>query len=104
MVLLHAFFATAMSWYATVSALAERHRVFAVDIMGEANRSRPTRVISSRDDYLRWFSELFSQPKLVNIGHELGTASSVINFSRARFALTKSRLTRHFVDRAPMIM
>ena len=46
----------------------------------------------------------FSQPKLVNIGHELGTASSVINFSRARFALTKSRLTRHFVDRAPMIM
>jgi len=41
-VLLHAFFATAMSWYATVGALAEHHRVFAVDIMGEANRSRPT--------------------------------------------------------------
>ena len=57
-VLLHAFFATAKSWYATVGALAEHHRVFAVDIMGEANRSRPTWVISSRDDYLRWFSEL----------------------------------------------
>jgi hypothetical protein len=52
-VLLHAFFATAMSWYAT----AEHHRVFAVDIMEEANRSRPTRVISSRDDYLQWFSD-----------------------------------------------
>ena len=49
-VLLHAFFATAMSWYATVGALAEHHRVFAVDIVGEANRSRPTRVITSRDD------------------------------------------------------
>ena len=58
MVLLHAFFATAMSWYATVGALAEHYRVFAVDIMGEANRSRPTLVISSRDDYLQWFSEL----------------------------------------------
>jgi hypothetical protein len=56
-VLLHAFFATAMSWYATVCALAEHHRVFAVDIMEEANRSRPTRVISSRDDYLQWFSD-----------------------------------------------
>jgi hypothetical protein len=56
-VLLHAFFATAMSWYATVGALAEHHRVFAVDIMEEANRSRPTRVISSRDDYLQWFSD-----------------------------------------------
>jgi hypothetical protein len=56
-VLLHAFFATAMSWYATVGALAEHHRVFAVDIMEEANRSRPTRVISSRYDYLQWFSD-----------------------------------------------
>jgi pimeloyl-ACP methyl ester carboxylesterase len=29
-VLLHAFFATAMSWYATVDVLAEHHRVFAL--------------------------------------------------------------------------
>ena len=57
-VMLHAFFATATSWYATAAALSERHRVFAVDIMGEANKSRPTRVISSADDYLQWFSQL----------------------------------------------
>jgi hypothetical protein len=36
------------------------------------------------------------QPKLVNIGHELGTTSGVINVSRARFAAMKSGVTRHF--------
>jgi len=36
------------------------------------------------------------QPKLVNIGHELGTTSGVINVSRARFAALKSGVTRHF--------
>jgi hypothetical protein len=36
------------------------------------------------------------QPTLVNIGHELGTTSGVINVSRARFAAMKSGVTRHF--------
>ena len=57
-VLLHAYFATALSWYRNVGALSRRHRVLAVDVIGEANASRPTRPIRSLDDSTRWFEEL----------------------------------------------
>ena len=57
-VLLHAFFATATSWYRNVEALSQSHRVYAVDIIGEANRSRACKPIKSMDDFLRWFTEL----------------------------------------------
>lgn len=57
-VLLHAYFATALSWYRNVGALSRSHRVIAVDILGEANASRPTRPIRSLDDSTRWFDEL----------------------------------------------
>ena len=58
MVLMHAMFATATSWYGVVEALSETYRTVAVDIMGEANRSRPLRPIASRQDYLQWFTEV----------------------------------------------
>lgn len=38
-VLLHALFATATSWYRTVGVLAKRHRTLAIDIMGEPTRA-----------------------------------------------------------------
>ncbi|HEY8178662.1 MAG TPA: alpha/beta fold hydrolase [Candidatus Limnocylindria bacterium] len=57
-VLLHAYFATAASWYRTVGELSEQHRVYAVDVIGDANLSRPVRPITSMGDYLTWFVEL----------------------------------------------
>lgn len=57
-VLLHALFATATAWYRNVQELSRDYRVFAVDVMGEANKSRPTRPITSLDDFLKWFTEL----------------------------------------------
>jgi len=57
-VLLHAYFATAASWYRTVGALSKHHRVYAVDVIGDANLSRPVRPIQSPADYLAWFVEL----------------------------------------------
>jgi pimeloyl-ACP methyl ester carboxylesterase len=57
-VLLHAYFATAMSWYRTVGALSQHYRTYAVDVLGEANKSRPTHPITSLDDALHWFTEL----------------------------------------------
>ena len=49
-VLLHAYFATAASWYRTVGALSQQYRTYAVDVLGEANKSRPTHPITSLDD------------------------------------------------------
>lgn len=57
-VLLHALFATATSWYRNVEALSKNYRVYAVDINGEANKSCPTRPFTSLDDFLQWFTEV----------------------------------------------
>ena len=46
-VLLHALFATATAWYRTVGALSGQYRTLAVDVLGDANRSRPVRPITS---------------------------------------------------------
>ena len=57
-VLLHAYFATATSWYRTVGALSERYRTYVVDILGDVGRSRPVRPMVSREDVATWLSEL----------------------------------------------
>lgn len=57
-VLLHALFATATSWYRNVEALSQMYRTYCVDVIGEANKSRPTRPITSMDDFRQWFEEL----------------------------------------------
>lgn len=60
-VLLHALLATAASWYHNVAALSQAHRVYAVDVIGEGNKSRPTRPIKSLDEFLQWFTELIDR-------------------------------------------
>ena len=57
-VLLHALLATAMSWYRNVETLSQTYRVYTVDIIGEGNKSRPVKPITSLDDFLQWFTEL----------------------------------------------
>lgn len=57
-VLLHALLASTMSWYRNVEALSQAYRVYAVDVVGEGNRSLPIRPITSLDDFLYWFTEL----------------------------------------------
>jgi pimeloyl-ACP methyl ester carboxylesterase len=57
-VLLHALLASATSWYRNVEALSRTYRVYAVDVIGEGNRSCPVKPITSMDDFLQWFTEL----------------------------------------------
>jgi pimeloyl-ACP methyl ester carboxylesterase len=56
--LLHALLASPMSWYRNIEALSQAYRVYAVDVVGEGNRSRPVKPITSLDDFLHWFTEL----------------------------------------------
>jgi pimeloyl-ACP methyl ester carboxylesterase len=58
LVLIHALFATAAAWYRNVETLSSSHRTYCVDVIGEANKSRPSRPIASMDDFLQWFTEL----------------------------------------------
>jgi pimeloyl-ACP methyl ester carboxylesterase len=63
-ILLHALFATAMSWYRNVGALSQTHRTYCVDVIGEANPSRPVKPISSLDEFASWFTELIDELEL----------------------------------------
>jgi pimeloyl-ACP methyl ester carboxylesterase len=55
LVLLHGGRATAASWFAVVGQLAERHRVLAVEQMGDAGYSRHDgRPLQSVDDLIDW--------------------------------------------------
>jgi pimeloyl-ACP methyl ester carboxylesterase len=66
-VLLHALFATATSWYRNVEALSQSYRVYAVDVIGEGNRSCPVKPITSLDDFLNWFTELIDSLGIVTL-------------------------------------
>lgn len=57
-VLLHALLASATSWYRNVETLSQKYRVYAVDVIGEGNKSSPTKPITSLDDFLLWFTEV----------------------------------------------
>jgi pimeloyl-ACP methyl ester carboxylesterase len=61
LVLLHALFATATSWYRNVPELSKHYRTYCVDVIGEANLSQPTKPITSLDDFLTWFMELLDR-------------------------------------------
>jgi pimeloyl-ACP methyl ester carboxylesterase len=84
-VLLHAYFATAMSWYRSVGALSQQYRVYAVDVLGEANKSCPTRPITSLDDSLQWFTDLIDGlgiGQLYLVGNSIGGFTAVYNAMR----------------------
>ena len=57
-VLLHALLAGSVSWYRNVEALSRSYQVYAIDVVGEGNKSRPVKPITSLDDFLHWFTEV----------------------------------------------
>jgi pimeloyl-ACP methyl ester carboxylesterase len=97
-VLLHALLATATSWYRTVGALAESHRVYAVDVMGEGNPSQPVRPMRTLDDFLGWFTELLDGlgiDTLDTIGNSYG------GFTGAYYAMKLGGRVRRLVLVSP---
>lgn len=58
-VLFHGTGGGATIWYRNVEPLSRRYRVFALDTISEANESRPTRPVRSRQEFVDWIAELF---------------------------------------------
>jgi pimeloyl-ACP methyl ester carboxylesterase len=56
--LLHATGTSSSGWLLNVGPLSARHRVFAVDIMGEAGKSQQTRLLGNREDCVHWLSSV----------------------------------------------
>lgn len=58
LVLLHAASLSAVQWYAQAAELGSRHRLFAIDIMGDIGLSTQTGPIHSRDDAATWLAQV----------------------------------------------
>lgn len=56
LILVHAYFATAVVWQPNIAALSRNRRVYAVDCLGEPNPSVPARPISSRQEFAEWWA------------------------------------------------
>lgn len=93
-VLLHALFATATSWYRNVEALSQQYRTYCVDVIGEANKSTPTRPITSMDDFLQWFDELLDR---VGIDTLFLVGNSYGGFTAAYYAMKLPERVRKLV-------
>jgi pimeloyl-ACP methyl ester carboxylesterase len=57
-VLLPGIMGTSLSWYPHVADLAARHRVYAVDTLGEPGRSRQTRPMPTAGECAAWLADV----------------------------------------------
>jgi pimeloyl-ACP methyl ester carboxylesterase len=75
LVLLHAAGLTSTVWFANIAALSAHHRVYAVDVIGDAGRSVANRLMKKRTDYAHWLKEVFEGLNIKKadlLGHSYG--------------------------------
>jgi pimeloyl-ACP methyl ester carboxylesterase len=58
LILLPSFAGTALSWRPNIAALAQRHRCYAVDVIGQPGLSLARRRFEQPDDYAPWMAAL----------------------------------------------
>jgi|SRR5580700_10297495 pimeloyl-ACP methyl ester carboxylesterase len=86
----------ATQWRASVAELSRYFRVFAVDSMGEPNKSKPTCGIRTRQRYADWFIDLLDALKIER-------ASIVGNSYGGFLALSQASLTPERIDRIVLL-
>jgi pimeloyl-ACP methyl ester carboxylesterase len=82
-ILIHAFYASAASWFQTVGSLSKSYRVFAIDIIGDPNKSKPIKLIRQLSDFVDWFNDVMNELHLDQadfIGNSVG-AFHIMNFA-----------------------
>ncbi|MCW3105005.1 MAG: Alpha/beta hydrolase [Bacteroidetes bacterium] len=68
LVLLHGMNASSTMWYPNVKAFAERYRVYAIDFLLEPGKSLCQAEVSSTDEIVKWYYEIFDQLQLEKFG------------------------------------
>jgi pimeloyl-ACP methyl ester carboxylesterase len=56
LVLLHGYMATLTMWWPNIAAFSGDYRVYAIDIMGQPSKSRPSEPIGSVADFASWLT------------------------------------------------
>jgi pimeloyl-ACP methyl ester carboxylesterase len=75
LVLLHAAGLSSTVWFANISELSAHHRVYSVDVIGDAGRSVADRLMVKRTDYADWLREVFDGLNIERchlLGHSYG--------------------------------
>lgn len=75
LILLNGFGFSATMWYPNVETLSAVYRVYAVDVIGEFNKSKVNHHFREKADYANWLTELLDQLGLETahfIGHSNG--------------------------------
>lgn len=67
LVLLHGFFTTLLLWSPNIADLSRSYRVYAIDIIGNRNRSVPKEPIGSTNDIVEWLSETLNELRLKRV-------------------------------------
>jgi pimeloyl-ACP methyl ester carboxylesterase len=83
-------------WVRNVGPLSGSFRVFAVDILGEVNKSRPTRPILSHAEFMQWMADLLD-------GLGIARAHLVGNSNGGFFALETAINLPERVDKVVLI-
>jgi pimeloyl-ACP methyl ester carboxylesterase len=82
-ILIHAFYASAATWFQNVGSLSKCYRVYAVDIIGDPNKSQPIKPIRQLSDFVDWFNDVMNKLHLDQadfIGNSVGAFHSM-NFA-----------------------
>ena len=58
LVLLHAAGLSSTVWFANIAELSAHHRVYAVDVIGDAGKSVADRLLEKQTDYAKWLKEV----------------------------------------------
>jgi len=75
LVLLHAAGLSSTAWFANIAGLSAIHRVYAVDVIGDAGKSVAECLMEKRRDYAEWLREVFDRLNLERcnlLGHSYG--------------------------------
>jgi pimeloyl-ACP methyl ester carboxylesterase len=83
-------------WRYNVTALSQRYRTYAVDVIGEMNKSVPTRPIADRSDFIAWIGDLFD-------GLKIGRTHVIGNSNGGFFALNISLCLPERVNKVVLI-
>jgi pimeloyl-ACP methyl ester carboxylesterase len=98
LVLLHGFGFSAAMWYPNIAAWSANHRVVALDVPGEFNRTRTAKSIRRGTDYADWLEQVLDQLGLATaivIGHSSG------GWQALSFAMCKPERMTALVALAP---
>jgi pimeloyl-ACP methyl ester carboxylesterase len=75
LVLLHGAGLSSTAWFPNIAALSANHRVYAVDVIGDAGKSVADVLMEKRSDYAEWLRELFDGLNIERasfVGHSYG--------------------------------